>query len=933
MKFNPSVNLTTSVHFGVVENRDSDPLKLGRCRVRVVGIHSEDKTVLPTADLPWAYPMQPPHSAAMNGIGYSPTGPVEGTWCMVVFRDEFKQHPIIIGTVGGIPEEFENLKVENIASTASTAGGLVSSDGSPVVDSQGNPVETAKPTEQQAAAEADIKKPSQMSLSDEGRAKIKGYKPVATDAAISAAESATKSAIKVPITQGMFDATVSLMADSGVDQVTKTKYMSALNSGKYEEAAALIPSTNVAVVSGTAASNPNQALKDALGKRESSNNYQAQNSGGYIGKYQMGAAMLTDLGYVKRGTTNAMLNDPSVFTGKDGITSKQDFLNNSQVQESAMDAELTMNERRLIKQGVITAGSDQREKSGYLATSHLLGTGGAQKLKNGVVGVDGNGTSGSSYYTLGANSAGSASTDPLSRQRREEEKKLFLKNGIPKKDASGVENVPDKTESTSAENRSTDNPVVLPEDKENTTTATSGSQGSETHTFVTADGFRDPNGVYPKKDWLNEPDTHRLARHQKIAQTIVSVKEAARVTGVVTAFGVTWDQPTIPYNAKYPFNQTRITESGHVEEWDDTKNNERIQTYHTVGTYEEVDCNGTRVTRIVGDDYEILERNGHVLIKGQCFVTIKGDSRVRIENNSYIEVLGNLTTDVTGNMEFGVGGHVKFHSGGDFSVDAPNIWLNSGVASDVQIPSERGQPVQFGTLVTPTRFSEEDANYETPEEGDPTEFNNAMLASGKKTEEDLTPTDPEAKKEEAAAETKPPDNKPPTGCAGLKDDDIKPTLIMSKRYRLGDLTSVGSSGAPAPGSVHYGVPALQIVCNMQKLSTNVLDVIASKYPNMKMTSVWRSQAVNTSVGGSKKSDHLTGCAADIQLSGFSRKQHYEAIIEIQKLLPAYKQLILEYKGSSTWIHVAFKEGENSNQSLTIDAARNVVIKNGAFVLI
>jgi len=852
---------------------------------------------------------------------------------MVVFRDEFKQHPIIIGTVGGIPKEFENLKVENITSTASTAGGLVSSDGSPVVDSQGNPVETAKPTEQQAAAESDIKKPSQMSLSDEGRAKIKGYKPVATDAAISAAESATKSAIKVPITQGMFDATVSLMADSGVDQVTKTKYMSALNSGKYEEAAALIPSTNVAVVSGTASSNPNQALKDALGKRESSNNYQAQNSGGYIGKYQMGAAMLTDLGYVKRGTTNAMLNDPSVFTGKDGIRSKQDFLNNSQVQESAMDAELAMNERRLIKQGVITAGSDQREKSGYLATSHLLGTGGARKLKNGVVGVDGNGTSGSSYYKLGANSAGSASTDPLSRQRREEEKKLFLKNGIPKKDASGVEKVPDKTESTSAENRSTNNPAVLPEDKENTATATSGSQESETHTFVTADGFRDPNGVYPKKDWLNEPDTHRLARHQKIAQTIVSVKEAARVTGVNTAFGVTWDQPTIPYNAKYPFNQTRITESGHVEEWDDTKNNERIQTYHTAGTYEEVDCNGTRVTRIVGDDYEILERNGHVLIKGQCFVTIKGDSRVRIENNSYIEVLGNMTTDVTGNLEFGVGGHVKFHSGGDFSVDAPNIWLNSGVASDVQIPSERGQPVQFGTLVTPTRFSEEDANYETPEEGDPTEFNNALLASGKKTEEDLTPTDPEAKKEEAAAETKPPDNKPPTGCAGLKDDDIKPTLIMSKRYRLGDLTSIGRSGAPAPGSVHYGVPALQIVCNMQKLSTNVIDVIAARYPNMILKSVWRSEAVNTSVGGSKKSDHLTGCAVDIILSGFSRKQHYEAIIEIQKLLPAYKQLILEYKGSSTWIHVAFKEGENSNQSLTLDAARNVVIKNGGFVLI
>ncbi len=38
---------------GVVEDRN-DPEYLGRYRVRVLGIHTDDKKVLPTKDLPWA---------------------------------------------------------------------------------------------------------------------------------------------------------------------------------------------------------------------------------------------------------------------------------------------------------------------------------------------------------------------------------------------------------------------------------------------------------------------------------------------------------------------------------------------------------------------------------------------------------------------------------------------------------------------------------------------------------------------------------------------------------------------------------------------------------------------------------------------------------------------------------------------------------------
>ena len=96
---------------GVVEDR-IDPLKLGRCRVRILGYHSdnkEDGRGIPTDHLPWATPSQPITSAAMNGIGTTPLGPVEGTWVFGFFRDgENAQEPVMTGTFGGIPEEVSN---------------------------------------------------------------------------------------------------------------------------------------------------------------------------------------------------------------------------------------------------------------------------------------------------------------------------------------------------------------------------------------------------------------------------------------------------------------------------------------------------------------------------------------------------------------------------------------------------------------------------------------------------------------------------------------------------------------------------------------------------------------------------------------------------------------------------------------------------------
>lgn len=118
-------------YYGIVENRQ-DPLKLGRCQVRIVGLHTEDKTILPTDDLPWAYPMMPINSASISGLGWSPTGVVQGSCVICFFMDPDNQQPIMMGTVGGIPHTqitaFMNDSLNSVITT-DESGDLVSANG------------------------------------------------------------------------------------------------------------------------------------------------------------------------------------------------------------------------------------------------------------------------------------------------------------------------------------------------------------------------------------------------------------------------------------------------------------------------------------------------------------------------------------------------------------------------------------------------------------------------------------------------------------------------------------------------------------------------------------------------------------------------------------------------------------------------------------
>jgi hypothetical protein len=162
-------------------------------------------------------------------------------------------------------------------------------------------------------------------------------------------------------------------------------------------------------------------------------------------------------------------------------------------------------------------------------------------------------------------------------------------------------------------------------------------------------GFNDPNGKYP--NILNEPDTNRLAVADSTKEhSIIQLKKTARKIDVPTADSSTWSEPEVPYATEYPYNHVRQSESGHIEEWDDTTGKERIHTYHKSGTFEEIHSDGTTVHKIVGDNYTIKAKSDNIHITGNCNVTIDSNCNLYVKGNLVEKIDGNWTVDTIGDI-------------------------------------------------------------------------------------------------------------------------------------------------------------------------------------------------------------------------------------------------------------------------------------------
>ena len=108
--------------------------------------------------------------------------------------------------------------------------------------------------------------------------------------------------------------------------------------------------------------------------------------------------------------------------------------------------------------------------------------------------------------------------------------------------------------------------------------------------------------------------------------------------------------PKLRRGTEYPYNHALETESGHIKEYDDTPFAERIYEKHRTGTFYEVDADGNKVTRVVGNNYEIIAGTEYVNVKGDVNLTIEANCNTLIKGDWNIQVDGNKTEVVTGKV-------------------------------------------------------------------------------------------------------------------------------------------------------------------------------------------------------------------------------------------------------------------------------------------
>lgn len=177
-------------------------------------------------------------------------------------------------------------------------------------------------------------------------------------------------------------------------------------------------------------------------------------------------------------------------------------------------------------------------------------------------------------------------------------------------------------------------------------------------------GFNDPKGVYPK--YLNESDVSRLARtaymsHPGLARKFDSLVKQIPTSadniattgnkGSADVKGEKWDEPA-PANApRYPYNHVRESESGHIEEYDDTPGAERMHWMHgPTGTYEEWRPDGSVSAKTNGDETVIIIGTKRLMVSGNQQITILGNAKLLVQGNVEEQVNGNVTRLVKGNV-------------------------------------------------------------------------------------------------------------------------------------------------------------------------------------------------------------------------------------------------------------------------------------------
>lgn len=796
---------------GCVEDRD-DPLKVGRCKVRIVGLHTEDKIELPTKDLPWAQPVLPITEAGSSGIGSSPVGPVPGTWVLIFFMDVDEQIPIMMGTLTGISQKedaFEggNAQTPLVVNNYQLSGEPERAENAPIpaAPAAGTPAATDKlPPGKVVSTEKVIGPLAKLVKNGETVAGSydtftkstngpQGTSTVATGAGnVKLSKMTIKDIMeKQSLPAGSPDK-LSSVGKYQVDPVTLKNAVQALNidvnqtfsestqdlicqeyvvSRKRPKLVAYYKTTSK--TDDKLLMDAGEALAAEFPTYEDPYNPGFPYGGEKGNYYKAGHRVTTKFDTVKESLISEWEfrndeNNPSPtasIAGGDKVEKGSDFsgvrkllpVDDSTTTPPESSAAAGGNIPNALPNPDILGGLDILGAGNLtnlaglgnaFSTASLAGIGDLNNL--GLADLGKLGDLGSAIGELGAAGLGNLDASLLSSITSAQSgftnlaKQVNLDGNINKVLTSvtgsstsvlssfgnslneissnlGVDN-PGGTVSGLVANLGlpSADPKLIVKELEKISGSTSGqarallaklegepskpqavpmgelrpdgtvSNGTDVDPTK---GFQDPSGIYPK--YKEEQDTNRLASGNNLGRTIVTEKQADLKSGIRIANGGTWDSPPVPYAGVYPYNHVTQYESGHVLEFDNTPQAERINIHHKAGTFIEMDASGSQVNRIMGDGYEIIDRNGFIYIKGACNLTVDGALNVRTDNVFNLEVSGAANINVYNDANINVSGSTNMAVGGEFNLKANKINMES--AGQFNLISKTGFNVESGS--------------------------------------------------------------------------------------------------------------------------------------------------------------------------------------------------------------------------------------------
>ena len=153
--------------------------------------------------------------------------------------------------------------------------------------------------------------------------------------------------------------------------------------------------------------------------------------------------------------------------------------------------------------------------------------------------------------------------------------------------------------------------------------------------------------------------------------------------------------------------------------------------------------------------------------------------------------------------------------------------------------------------------------------------------------------------------------------------EMNKSMKLSEHFSLGELTKTKHKTADG------NIPSRVVIENLKRLcpwledlrySYNTLYCLqpGEDYETSKnvepiiINSGYRSPAVNQLAGGSKTSNHLSGCAVDIRCAGKEQMIRYASILLdiADGTKQEFDELLLEQHGSVCWLHFAVKPKDN-----------------------